>query len=310
MRLRRKARPLPVLVVLAAAALSALALTAPLAAAFPLSRAERVESYWTPQRMRAAVPLEYVRGPDGDGHAGTARAADPLAAASFAQVETPEVPPYSFNGRVFFRRGRFDGLCSATAIDSPTRKLVLTAGHCVDSGPEGRRPNVASSFIEFVPALNGQTAPFGIFVAAAGQVFAPTQWTRDGNPDYDMGAFLTEPNAEGVNVADAVGGGAKILMDRSRHQTFQTFGYPGERRYLQTCSSPYNGEDSRTLALPGPPTLGVRCRWAPGASGGGWLIRNGTAIDGINTYLLAGSRNVTYGPYFSRQNIGRLVKGL
>jgi V8-like Glu-specific endopeptidase len=309
MRPPGKAQLLPALVVLVATAL-VLALAAPFASAFPLSRAERVESYWTPQRMREAVPLEYVRGADSDGHAVAARAADPLASASFTQVETPEAPPYSFNGRVFFRRGDFDGLCSGTAIDSPTRQLVLTAGHCIASGPEGRHLNVPSSLIEFVPALSGETAPFGIFVAAAGKVFAPTRWTRDGNPDYDMGAFLTEPNAEGVNVADAVGGGAKILMDRSRHQTFQTFGYPGERRYLQTCSSPYNGEDSRTLTLPGPPTLGIRCRWAQGASGGGWLIRNGTAIDGINTYLLAGSRNVTFGPYFSRQNIGRLVKGL
>jgi hypothetical protein len=246
------------------------------------SQAARVARYWTPARMRSARPLDLVAG-----HGGSARlhagAAEPAASASFIGIKTPEVPPYSVEGRVFLRRGKLEGFCSGTAINSPTRQLVLTAGHCVNSGREEGKASIYSNFLEFVPAYTGGIAPFGAFVARRNTIRAPRQWVKQGNPDFDMGAFLTLPNSEGVNVADAVGGGATIVTDLTRHQTFQTFGYPGESRYMQGCTSPYLGDDLLSNSLPGPPTMAIRCRWAPGASGGGWLIAGGTEINGIST---------------------------
>jgi hypothetical protein len=273
--------------------------------------AARVARYWTPARMRNARPLDLLVGPDGGARLRVGAGAEPAASASFVGVKTPEVPPYSVEGRVFLRRGKLEGFCSGTAIDSPTRQLVLTAGHCVNSGREGGKPSVYSNYLEFVPAYTGGVAPFGAFVARRNTIRAPQQWVKQGNPDFDMGAFLTLPNSEGVNVADAVGGGATIVTDLTRHQTFQTFGYPGESKYMQGCTSPYLGDDLLSTPLPGPPTMAIRCRWAPGASGGGWLIDGGTEIDGINTYLHIDDRSGrTYGPYFSAANVGKLVKGL
>ncbi|MGC1165087.1 MAG: hypothetical protein WA862_03170, partial [Solirubrobacterales bacterium] len=231
------------------------------------------------------------------------------AGASFLSVSTPDVPPYSFNGRIFIRRGNLAGYCSGTAINSPTRQLVLTAGHCINSGREEGGRSVWSNYLQFVPAYDGGVAPFGAFVARRKKVRAPKQWTNHGNPDFDLGAFLTLPNSEGVNLADAVGGGATIVTDLSRHQTFQTFGYPGETKYMQKCTSPYIGDDLLSNRFPGPPTLGIRCHWAPGASGGGWLIGDGTQINGVNTYLHLDDRSRTFGPYFSRETVGKLVKG-
>ncbi len=201
----------------------------------------------------AGARLRVGSAPDEDG-----------AAASFVGVPTPEVPPFSFNGRVFIRRGKLAGYCSGTAINSPTRQLVLTAGHCLNSGREDGKRSVWSDYLEFVPGYNGGAAPFGAFVARRGQVRAPRQWTKHGNPDFDLGAFLTLPNADGANVADAVGGGATIVTDLSRHQSFQTFGYPGESRFMQSCASAYIGDDPLSYSLPGPPTLAIRCHWAPG----------------------------------------------
>ncbi len=273
------------------------------------AEAARVARYWTPERMRNARPLDLVVG------AGKARlrvgaaGAGSGASASFLSVPTPNVPPYSFNGRIFIRRGNLAGFCSGTAINSPTRQLVLTAGHCINSGREDSEPSVWSNYLQFVPAYNGGVAPFGSFVARRKEIRAPQQWTNHGNPDFDMGAFLTLPNSEGVNVADAVGGGATIVTDLTRHQTFQTFGYPGETRYMQKCSSPYIGDDLLSNPFPGPPTLGIRCHWAPGASGGGWLIGDGTQINGVNTYLHLNNRSRTFGPYFSAETVGKLVKG-
>jgi V8-like Glu-specific endopeptidase len=272
--------------------------------------AARVERYWTPARMRSARPLDLAV--DGSGEA-RLRIGAPVASgasASFSPVSTPEVAPYSVNGRIFIRRGKLHGFCSGTAINSPTRQLVLTAGHCVNSGPEEGRHSVWSNFLEFVPAYTGGIAPFGAFVARPKTIRAPQQWVKQGNPDFDMGAFLATPNAEGVNLADAVGGGATIVTGLSRHQDFLTYGYPGETKRMQGCRSPYIGDDLLSNPFPGPPTMAIRCRWAPGASGGGWLIGDGTQINGINTYLHLDNRTRTYGPYFSAETVGKLVKGL
>ncbi len=270
----------------------------PAVAALP-GEAERVAGYWTPARMRATGPLD------------APLADDPFAHASFAPVATPTTPPFSVNGRLFVRQGTKKGFCSATAINSITRRLILTAAHCVNSGPRSLRGNsVWSRYVEFVPAYSNGTAPFGVYVARRNAVFAPKQWVRFGNPNFDVGAILVDANAEGVNVADAVGGGASIFTDVGRKQHFQTFGYPGKSKTMQGCESPYVGDDSLTYRIPGPPTIAIRCHWAPGASGGGWLIENGTGINGVTSYGKRRDRVHTFGPYFSARNVGNLVKGL
>ncbi len=263
------------------------------------NEAARIVGYWTAARMRAAQPLGAARG-------GAAKAL-----ASFTQIPEASALPYAVNGRLFVRQGSKQGFCSATAIDSPSRSLVLTAGHCINSGPEA--PNghsVWSSYLEFVPAYSGDTAPFGAFVAHRKSVYALKQYVEFGNPNFDVGAVVVSPNAEGTKVADAVGGGVRIAMDVSRRQDFQTFGYPGQIRWLQGCDSPYVGDDALTYRIPGPPTIAIRCHWAPGASGGGWLINEGTEIDGVTSYGKRGDRRHTFSPYFSRRNVGRLTAGL
>jgi hypothetical protein len=274
------------------------------------AQAERVLRYWTPGRMASARPLDLVV--DGSGNTELRVGAPEVAeaAASFVRVATPDVPPYSVNGRIFIRRGNLRGFCSGTAINTPTRQLVLTAGHCVNSGPENGHRAVWSNFLEFVPAYSGGVAPFGAFVAYGNKIFAPKQWTKHGNPDFDLGAFLVRPNAEGINLADAVGGGATIALGLPRDQKFTTFGYPGETKNMQGCQSPYIGDDTLTYPFSGPPTMGIRCHWAPGASGGGWLIADGTQINGVNSYLHLENKSRTFGPYFAEETVGKLVRGL
>jgi V8-like Glu-specific endopeptidase len=290
--------------VLLAAPAAAAAPTRLQPAAAPADReAIQIAGYWTAARMRATPPLDAPRA------AGVA--APLLASASFAPVPDPTAAPFVVNGRLFINRKGRRGFCSATAIDTPSRRLVLTAGHCVNSGPIGRNGgSIWSRYLEFVPAYTSGVAPFGAFVARRSSAFALRQWVRFGNPNFDIGAILTEPNAEGVAVADAVGGGAAILTDRSRRQVFQSFGYPRRTGSMQGCESPYVGDDSITYRLPGPPTIAIRCHWAPGASGGGWLIEGGTAINGLTSYGKQRDFIHTFSPYFSRRNVGRLIAGL
>jgi V8-like Glu-specific endopeptidase len=259
----------------------------------------QVRAYWTRERMRNAAPL------------GGAGRTDPLALASFAPVADATLPPSTHNGRIFLRQGRNKGYCSGTAINSPSRRLVLTAGHCVNTGPRGRGgSNAWSRYLEFVPAYTDGAAPFGSFIARRPEVYAPKPWIKEGNPNFDMGVFLTGPNTSGVNVADAVGGGATIGFDLGRTESFQTFGYPGKVSRLQQCDSPSTGEDTLTRQIPGPPTVKIRCHWLPGASGGGWLIDNGTVVNGLTSYGRNRDTVHTFGPYFSSENVGALVAGL
>src|SRR6201996_4562753 len=265
----------------AIASLLALLVLAPAAAAQPTAR--QVERFWTPQRMAAARPLEMTVGRSG--HADVHLGRHPLlATASYSLVPTPETPPFAWNGRLFVVQNGEEGFCSATAIDSPSRSLVLTAGHCVNTGPEGGKPGKWSTELEFVPGFNLGTAPYGTF-ALEGTPRALPGWTTEGNPDFDLGAFFVAPNAEGVPLAEAVGGGATIVSDLGRAQRFETFGYPGATERMRLCVSGSAGQDPVTFGLPGPSTVGVHCRWAPGASGGGWLIDGGQEIDGLNAYI-------------------------
>jgi hypothetical protein len=272
------------------------------------AEAARVLRYWTPERMASARPLDLVLDGSGDARLRLGRPA-PAASASFLAVSTPEVPPFSFNGRIFVKVGNERAYCSGTAIDSPSRQLVLTAGHCVNNGSEGG-PTRWYRDLMFVPAYTAGKAPFGAFVAKRGKIFAPRAWTERANPGFDLGAFLTAPNNRGLAVADAVGGGAAIALGLTRKQRFASFGYPGNVRRMQGCNSPYVGDDRLSFPFPGPPTLGIRCHWAPGASGGGWLIAGGTQINGLSAYLHLADRSRTYGPYFSQETVGKLVAGL
>ena len=144
------------------------------------------------------------------------------------------------------------GYCSGTAINSPTRQLVLTAGHCVNSGREGGKTQRLVRLPRVRPRLQRRRRPLrrlrrpprhGPGAAAVDQARQPRLRPRR----------LPHPaQLEGVNVADAVGGGATIVTDLSRHQSFQTFGYPGESKFMQSCSSPYIGDDLLSNSLPGP----------------------------------------------------------
>lgn len=219
-------------------------------------------------------------------------------------------PAPRLNGRLYERQAGKEGFCSATAIDSPTRRLVLTAGHCVNSGPKGGKSGAWSAYLEFVPGFNLGAAPRGTFVLP-GRPRALPDWTREGNPDFDLGAFLTAPSAEGAALADAVSGGATIVTDRDRHQRFETFGYPGGTERMRTCASGLGGEDPIIATLPGPNTIGTRCDWAPGTVGGCWLIDGGHEIDGLTSYIVeGGGKRLTYGAYFSASTVGHLVAGL
>ena len=184
--------------------------------------------------------------------------------------------------------GRYS--CSGTALNTPSRSIVLTAGHCViEHHSEGRE-------ISFVPAYDHGRRPFGTFVAEAVYVMPP--WRRGENPDYDVAAFRVRPNKLG-RLTDVVGGRG-YATSRSRTSAFQIFGYPAARaggEEMRSCRAHGLGLDRFTYRFTGPPTMPASCDMAAGASGGAWLF-DGEFVSGVTSYSYQGRPTQLFSPYF------------
>jgi V8-like Glu-specific endopeptidase len=180
--------------------------------------------------------------------------------------------------------------CSGTALNTPSRSIVITAGHCVlEAGRQSRR-------IVFVPAYDHAERPFGTFVAEA--VYVMPQWRHGENPDFDVAALKVAPNSLGA-LAEVVGGRG-FATSRSRLGAFQIFGYPaawagGEE--LRSCRAHGLGFDRLTDRFSGPPTMPASCNLAAGSSGGAWLF-DGEYVSGVTSYSYQGRPTQLFSPYF------------
>lgn len=183
--------------------------------------------------------------------------------------------------------------CSGTALNTSSRSIVLTAGHCViDGGSEGRR-------LAFVPAYDHGERPFGTFEVEAAYVMP--QWRRGENPDFDLAALRVAPNQLGA-LTDVVGGRG-YATSKSRHAAFQIFGYPaahagGEEQ--RSCRAHGLGMDRLTNLFGGPPTMPASCDMAAGASGGAWIF-DGQFVSGVTSYGYPGRPTQLFSPYFGPQ---------
>lgn len=322
---------------LVATALSASLIVVPgtAASAAPIAHAPAgsasARDYWTPQRMRAAAPLQQRRAPgpaqlgstaisapDATGEAGvvpttidplTSRPPRPPTGGIAARVSAPpfdsgQVPPatmttypYSANGRLYGvlpELGRYS--CSATVVNSASHNVVLTAGHCVHDQEVGWARKLV-----FVPAyLNGQR-PFGTWTAT--RMASTRSWLRRGNQHGDYAAIkLSSPNGP---VGKAVGEEG-LAWGQPREQRFEAVGYPSNRgrtKLMWHCISPSIGADPLDHSR-GKPDSGIGCDMREGSSGGGWTIRDGSGdayVNGVTSYFYARRlKNILFSPYLTK----------
>lgn len=102
-------------------------------------------------------------------------------------------------------------------------RLVMTAGHCVHDGGQGKK---WAKRIEVIPGMNGSSRPYGTFVSTA---FLSTQgWTQNGNFDYDYGCILLPSR-----VGDSLGymGFASYSNSTLLNMTLNSAGYPGDKPF-------------------------------------------------------------------------------
>ncbi len=242
-----------------------------------------------PLRLPPRAPLRrFRRGP------GAHASSTPVAGVSEVGTRT--------NGKILGvdpRDGPYS--CSGTAIDTPSRSIVLTAGHCViERGSESRR-------IAFVPAYEHRKRPFGTYEVEG--VYVMPEWRHGENPDYDVAALRVKPSRFGL-LTDVVGGRG-VDSGKSRTAAFQIFGYPAARaagEELRSCRAHGLGSDPLTYRFRGPPTMPASCNLAAGASGGAWLF-GGQYVSGVTSYGYAGGPTQLFSPYFGPQ-IGAFVRAL
>jgi V8-like Glu-specific endopeptidase len=221
----------------------------------------------------------------------TSARAEPLAGTSSLRVAEATGAETRTNGKIF-AVDPVDGpySCSGTVLNTPSRSVVLTAGHCVLEGGRWGRD------IVFVPAYDHGERPFGGFTASG--VYTMAQWRDSENPDYDVAAIRVHPNRLGT-LGEAVGG-RDWTTDRSRFATFQIFGYPAgalEGESLRSCETKGLGSDEFTNLFEGPPTIPGHCDMAGGSSGGAWIVPGGL-VDGVTSYGYTHHLGRLYSPYF------------
>jgi V8-like Glu-specific endopeptidase len=226
----------------------------------------------------------------------------PGAGASSVRVLNVSAEGTRSNGKIIAtdpRKGSYS--CSGTALNTPSRSIVLTAGHCViENGSKARR-------ITFVPAYDHGIRPYGAFDVEAAYVMP--QWRRSGNPAFDLAALRVKPNRLG-RLTDVVGARG-YATSKSRLAAFQIFGYPAARaggEELRSCRAHGLGFDRLTAPFPGPPTMPASCDMAAGSSGGGWLF-DGEYISGVTSYSYQGRSTQLFSPYFGPE-VGSFLRRL
>lgn len=98
------------------------------------------------------------------------------------------VYPFRTIGRLYATEpnGRV-GVCSAAAVNSPNRRLIVTAAHCIRDGYGNNYSN-----IRFYPGFQDGATPYGLWRAC--DVLTAAAYvnnTQDGNFAHDIGAVVT-----------------------------------------------------------------------------------------------------------------------
>jgi V8-like Glu-specific endopeptidase len=253
--------------------------------------------FWTPARMEAARSIE--------GPAAHASGLNPTLTATSETIADPTAPEFRMNGVIFISEGPGTGFgrCSGTSVVSPSKSVVITAGHCVyDEGFWSDHKWV------FVPGYHHGERPFGSFTAH--WLGTTPAWHGHENENFDVGAAVVGRNEKGQTLAAAVGA-LKVATGLPPDQTFDVFGYPVAKPFnggtLQVCrEAGFEGHDFDSLLQPGPLNLTISCDNSPGGSGGAWLI-HGDTVNGVTDYLYPEDPSSLFGAYFGG-DVAKLYK--
>ncbi|MFD9795764.1 trypsin-like serine peptidase [Streptomyces sp. NPDC059070] len=266
-----------------------------------VAAAARLDAYWSPARMAAALPQ------DARGGAATAAARTAGPAVDGPRPGEYIPPSRSFDGMpqagtFFWTDATGTGrTCSASAVRSPGRNLVLSAGHCL-KGYSGGSPR---RHLAFVPQYHDGLKPFGVFPVVTNGVYVAREYYDLGEhagAAYDFGFAVTGPNENGRLLQDAVGGVRLLTGTGYFHVPVRMIGYPGGAQKPLECWSWTTRWESDDPADPGTFPRIACDAFVGGTSGGPMLVpwRGGWGVIGvIGGYHTGGNTpQVSYSAYF------------
>lgn len=275
----------------------------------------RVSAYWTPQRMEHAIPADTPQSTaamqgelrklqDSSAKSPGGILSEPVAATD--RRITPQTAPPVTNfsvtaGKVFFHN-QTDGndyICSGSAVNSDSKRLVITAGHCVYGGPG----NQWHTNWEFIPDYYQGSAPYGTFQAAVLRTY--DDWINYGETgrgfNSDVGFATTYSNASGQLLVNAVGGNG-TQWGGSTNFDADIFGYPGNLNNGEIMWACWG--TTGTQSIDGYNFSSISgCNFGGGSSGGPWLASysNSTGLGYVHSITSngpVGSTAYINGPYF------------
>jgi len=259
-----------------------------------LAEQAEVSDFWTPERMRSAVPIDRLLKPK-QRLAGTVPAGKPSTVAPTAFPNgggqwTGGGTIVSTEGRVFFTYQGRTASCSGTAVTSTNESTVITAGHCV------KLDGAFHTNWVFVPAYDNGSTPYGTWTAK--KTYATPQWVASEDINYDVGAAAVNP-LNGQNLTDVVGGQG-IAFNQARGQNMYAFGYPAAAPYDGSKLIYCSGTTFDALISDG---IGMTCDMTGGASGGGWFLQFSEStgagiVNSVNSYKINFIPTWMFGPYF------------
>jgi V8-like Glu-specific endopeptidase len=285
----------------------------------------RIVAYWTPARMKAAIPRDFAFDPS-TGRFHLAPLAKPGGISGNGNTTGSSWPNgkgkvYSATGKVYFEMGGGAWICSGTAISDKggTYSVVLTAGHCVydEENGNGSLAGFATNWM-FIPEFDSKPTytcsdtAFGCWTAralVARREFATAGGFTTTATHYDWGfAVVGGGGLSGSAQLDAtVGTFGTTFANMTGNTIVDAFGYPAAQKYhgsdLVYCQGPI-GFDS----LAGNGTYKLACGMTGGSSGGPWFsgftqpdgssTGDAGSVQSLNSYGYSGQSNM-YGPKFN-----------
>jgi V8-like Glu-specific endopeptidase len=294
----------PVAGLLAAVVAVSMATVAPAQAAPPASLAQAsttvsassaglAATYWTTDRMAHALPGDLLAPKPAAASTATpaprtgargsvapSPATRPVPARGSAHSRSGDVSTLAVSasatvGRAFFHNpsNGLDYSCSASALNSASKELVLTAGHCVHGGAGG---TWMTNWV-FVPLYNYGSQPYGQWSAKYFTTF--NSWMSSSDLNRDVGMVTMWPNGSGalVNVV----GGNGLAWNWGFYNPVTVLGYPAEYPYDGGWQWACQGTTTR---FGSEYTVALQCGFTGGSSGGPWLLQydNNTGLGYAN----------------------------
>ncbi|TWP52139.1 hypothetical protein FKR81_11190 [Lentzea tibetensis] len=224
-----------------------------------------VDEYWTTERMAEAKPATASFADqitkEAIDKAGKELVASQPASPAKGDVSTNDAWFSYTTGKVFYtdpRGGNWQ--CSGAAVNSGSKRVVVTAGHCV-------HPGSGTAWMQnwnFVPGYQRGSVPRGRFYAY--WFWSSTGWTQRADRERDFAFVVTYNNASGQRVVDAAGGHG-LIVNPGYSNFVHIAGYPGNRDGGEVQWYCWGTTDK----WPGAALQRLGCNFGGGSSGGPWL---------------------------------------